>query len=69
MADFAYSPMFPVGTDYTEHELVSLAHVKLVKMDGESFLRVDPEGLTLLAKRAFTDISHLLRSSHLEQLA
>ena len=69
MAHFAYSPMFPLGPDDTDYELVSAAHVKLVEMDGETFLRVDPKGLTLLAERAFTDISHLLRSSHLGQLA
>ena len=69
MADFAYSPMFPTTADTTEYELVSSDHVRLVEMDDETFLRVDPEGLTLLAERAFTDISHLLRSSHLGQLA
>ena len=69
MADFAYSPMFPTTADTTKYELVSSDHVRLVEMAGETFLRVDPEGLTLLAERAFTDISHLLRSSHLGQLA
>ena len=69
MADFAYSPMFPTTADTTEYELVSSDHVRLVEMEGETFLRVDPEGLTLLAERAFNDISHLLRSSHLGQLA
>ena len=61
--------MFPTTVDTTEYELVSSDHVRLVEMEDETFLRVDPEGLTLLAERAFTDISHLLRSSHLGQLA
>jgi len=69
MASFAYSPMFPETTDTTEYELVSRDHVRLVEIDGETFLRVDPEALSLLAERAFADISHLLRSSHLDQLA
>ena len=69
MADFTYSPMFPLGPDETEYELVSTDHVRVVEMDGETFLRVDPAGLTLLAERGFKDISHLLRSSHLAQLA
>ena len=51
MADFAYSPMFPTTADTTEYELVSSDHVRLVEMAGETFLRVDPEGLTLLAER------------------
>ena len=69
MANFAYSPMFPKTADTTEYELISSDHVRLVEMDGETFLRVEPEALTLLAERAFADISHLLRSSHLDQLA
>jgi len=69
MAEFAYSPMFPLAADTTEYELVTSDHVKFVEIDGEQFLRVAPEGLTELAERAFTDISHLLRSSHLAQLA
>lgn len=69
MADFAYSPMFPQTADTTEYELVSADHVRVVELDGVPFLKVDPEGLTLLAERAFRDISHLLRSSHLGQLA
>ena len=69
MANFAYSPMFPTAEDKTEYELISSDHVRLVEMDGETFLRVDPAALTQLAERAFADISHLLRSSHLGQLA
>ena len=68
MTEFSYSPMFPLAADDTEYELVSSDHVALAELDGETFLRVDPEALRLLAARAFTDISHLLRSSHLAQL-
>ena len=69
MTDFAYSPMFPLGNDTTEYELVTADHVQLVELGGDTFLKVEPEALRLLAQRAFTDISHLLRSSHLAQLA
>jgi fumarate hydratase class I len=41
----------------------------MVELGGESFLKIAPEALRLLAQRAFTDISHLLRSGHLAQLA
>ena len=68
MSDFAYSPMFPQAPDATEYELVTDQHVETVELGGQTFLKVDPEGLRLLAQRAFTDISHLLRSSHLAQL-
>jgi len=68
MTDFAYSPMFPLAADNTEYERISGDHVELVDLGGEPFLKVAPEALRLLASRAFTDISHLLRSSHLGQL-
>ena len=68
MTDFAYSPMFPLAADDTEYERISGDHVELVDLGGETFLKVAPEALRLLASRAFTDISHLLRSSHLGQL-
>jgi len=68
MSDFAYSPMFPQAPDTTEYELVTDQHVETVDLGGETFLKVDAEGLRLLAQRAFTDISHLLRSGHLAQL-
>ena len=56
--------MFPLGVDKTDYELVTAEYVKLVKINGENFLKVSPEGL-LSAERAFKDISHLLRSDHL----
>ena len=68
MTDFAYSPMFPQSEDDTVYDLVTTDHVEMIDLGGERFLKVDPEGLRLLAQRAFTDISHLLRSSHLAQL-
>ena len=49
MTDFAYSPMFPTGTDSTEYELVTADHVEVVELGGEQFLKVGPEGLRLLA--------------------
>ena len=36
--------------------------------EGESILKVDTRALEILAEEAFHDISHFLRSSHLEQL-
>mmetsp|Transcript_12406 Transcript_12406/g.31753 ORF Transcript_12406/g.31753 Transcript_12406/m.31753 type:complete len:601 (+) Transcript_12406:219-2021(+) len=35
---------------------------------GQTVLRVQPEALTLLANQAMTDIAHLLRPGHLQQL-
>ena len=36
--------------------------------DGEDILKVDTKALEILSKEAFHDISHFLRSSHLQQL-
>ncbi|MCW7753026.1 FumA C-terminus/TtdB family hydratase beta subunit [Desulfobotulus sp. H1] len=36
---------------------------------GRTFLELAPEGLTLLAREAFRDVSFFLRTGHLEQLA
>lgn len=43
--------------------------VEEVKVGDQSVLRVHREGLRLLSEQALVDISHLLRSTHLQQLA
>ncbi|MBR3682667.1 MAG: fumarate hydratase [Tidjanibacter sp.] len=69
MSEFKYQPMFEHGVDTTEYELVSKDYVKTIECDGRKILKVEPEGLTLLAKRAFEDVSFFLRASHLQKLA
>ncbi len=68
MNDFNYSPIFPVSTDDTEYIKISDSYVKISKINNKEILVVDPKALTLLAQRAFKDVSHLLRKSHLKQL-
>jgi fumarate hydratase, class I len=68
-ASFEHVELLPVGPDeHTEYRLVSAAGVSTVEAAGRTFLRVEPEALTLLAKEAIRDIQHLLRPSHLAQL-
>jgi fumarate hydratase class I len=69
MAEFRYAEMFPLGADPTSYRKVTDDFVSAVPFDGGTLLRVDPEGLTLLAREAFTDVAHLLRPSHLASLA
>ena len=69
MPDFNYEPMFQVGEDQTTYKLLSKEHVSTVEVEGRTILKVAPEALTLLAGQAFTDVSHLLRTRHLESLA
>ena len=66
---FDYHPIFPLGEDTTVYKKLSDQHVSVDEFSGKPILKIDPEALTLLSKQAFADISHLLRSSHLQQLA
>jgi fumarate hydratase class I len=71
MSEFAFQELLPVdhAHDETPYRLVSREHVRQVEAAGRRFLEVDREGLTLLTREAMRDIAHLLRSSHLAQLA
>ena len=64
----AYTPLFPLGADDTDYEKLTGDHVSLAEFEGQEVLKVAPEGLRLLAERAFIDINHLLRPGHLQQL-
>ena len=68
MSEFNYSPMFPPSEDKTEYFKISDSFVKTCKINNTEILTIDPKALTLLSQRAFKDVSHLLRKSHLQQL-
>jgi fumarate hydratase class I len=61
--------IFQLGKDTTKYRLLSRDHVSQESWKGGQMLMVKPEALTLLAKSAFTDVSHLLRTDHLEMLS
>ncbi|CAN2175439.1 TtdA Tartrate dehydratase alpha subunit/Fumarate hydratase class I, N-terminal domain [Candidatus Nanopelagicaceae bacterium] len=67
--EFTYSDLLPVGADTTKYRLVSKEGVSVVKLGDKEFLQVEPSALTLLTETAIHDISHYLRTEHLEQLA
>ena len=67
--NFSYSDLLPIGADTTKYRLVSKDGVSVIKLGDKEFLQVTPEALTLLTETAIHDISHYLRSEHLEQLA
>jgi len=69
MADFEYQDVLPLGADDTPYRLLTTDGVSTFEADGERFLRVEPEALTLLTREAMHDIAHLLRPGHLQQLA
>ncbi|MCC6558169.1 MAG: fumarate hydratase [Polyangiaceae bacterium] len=69
MSDFQFQDMLPLGKDETPYRLVTTDHVSTFEAAGKTFLRVEPEGLTLLAREAMRDIAHLHRPGHLAQVA
>jgi len=70
MADFVHHEMFAlVGADETPYRKIAGDWVKAVKVDGETVLKVQPEGLTQLTFEAIRDIQHLFRPAHLAQLS
>jgi fumarate hydratase, class I len=68
MTDFAFQEILPLGDDDCTYRKLTSDHVSTFEAGGETFLKVEPEGLTLLTREAMTDIAHLLRPSHLAQL-
>ena len=69
MPDFAFAEIFPLAhDDSTSYRRLTGDHVGEASFQGRSVLTVAPEALTLLARQAFHDISHLLRPGHLKQL-
>ncbi len=69
MTEFAYQPMFPLGKDDTPYRKLTDQYVSTSTLDAQEVLKIDPEGLTVLAEAAFRDVSHLYRPSHLASLA
>ena len=68
MTDLAFTELLPLGPDDTPYRLLTTDGVSTVEAAGRTFLQVEPEALTLLAREAFRDIAHWLRPAHLRQL-
>ncbi|MBL4612472.1 MAG: fumarate hydratase [Emcibacter sp.] len=69
MTEINYTDMFPLTGEDTPYRKITSDYVSTHEIDGKTILKVDPEGLRLLAKEAMRDIAHLLRPGHLQQLA
>lgn len=61
---FKYQEPFPMGKDTTEYYLLTKDYVSTAEFEGKEILKIEPEGLTLLAKTAMRDVSFLLRPEH-----
>ena len=68
MSDFVFHDLFPAGEDKTPYRRLTGDHVATQSFAGKRVLTVEPDALTLLARHAFIDCSHLLRPGHLQQL-
>ena len=67
--EFKYHTTFPLGEDTTKYHLLTKDYVSSEKFEGKDILKVNPEGLRLLAKQAMHDIAFMLRPEHNEQVA
>ena len=68
MPDFFYSEPYPLSSDDTEYRLISDKYISIAQFEGKTIVKVEAEGLSQLAAEAIHDLSHLLRSTHLQQL-
>jgi fumarate hydratase class I len=67
--EFIYQDIFPVGDDPAEYRLLTRDHVSTGMFEGIEIVKIEPEALTRLTEEAFRDVSYLLRTSHLKQMA
>eukprot|EP00967_Tisochrysis_lutea_P035036 scaffold41911_cov31-Tisochrysis_lutea.AAC.4 len=67
---FQYEPLFQSVTPLPyPYRKITSDYVSEIELGGKRLLQVEPEALRLLAAEAMTDIAHLLRPGHLQQLA
>ncbi|TXI61706.1 FumA C-terminus/TtdB family hydratase beta subunit [Mycolicibacterium mageritense] len=64
-----YTPLLPVGPDTADYRRLATGDIRTVTAAGREFLEVAPDVLEQLAFEAYRDVSHLLRTSHLRQVA
>lgn len=68
MSDFSFQPLLPTQKEQIPYRLITQDYVSEFKAGKETFLKIEPQGLTLLTQEAMRDIAHLLRPGHLTQL-
>ena len=67
--DFSYSDLLPLGNDTTSYRNLGTAGISTEKIGNREILSIAPEAIEMLTSTAMHDISHYLRTTHLEQLA
>lgn len=66
---FHFQPIFEKQKDETDYRSLGSDGVSTEKWGNNTVLKVSPEAITRLTAAAFDDVSHLLRTAHLESLA
>jgi fumarate hydratase class I len=69
MTDYVHHELLPLGKDETPYRLLTTDYVSTENFMGQEILKIDTEGLTMLADQAIRDSAHLLRPGHLTQLS
>jgi fumarate hydratase class I len=65
---FTYSDLLPLGEDSTQYRLLTREGVSVKKHGDLEFLHIEASALSHLSEVAIHDISHYLRTAHLQQL-
>jgi fumarate hydratase, class I len=68
MPEFAFTELLSLGSDNTQYRLLTTDGISTIDTTAGTFLRVEPEALTLITETAMRDIAHHLRPAHLRQL-
>ena len=68
MAEFRYTDILATGEYKPEFRLVTTEGINTTTVNGRTFLTIEPEVFRKVAYEAIHDISHMLRTSHLQQL-
>lgn len=66
---FIYQDPYEMGEDKTEYYLLTKDYVSVEKLGDKEILKVEPEGITELARVAMRDCNFLLRPDHQKQVA
>jgi fumarate hydratase class I len=68
MSSFNYTEILPIAQNEPEYRLVTTEGITTTTVGERTFLNIDDSVLEKVAYEAIHDISHYLRTSHLEQL-
>ncbi len=69
LPEFKYAPMFQMGKDDTEYELITKDYVSVSEFEGKPILKVQPEALSTLINTAFHNVNFFLSRSDNEAVS